>query len=62
MSKTPLLLTCPEIMSAEEVAKILRIPLKTVRMILHEGDTLKGTKIGKHWRVTKKELERFLTP
>lgn len=52
-------LTCPEIMTAEEVAKILRLPLKTTRALLHEGK-IKGTKTGKHWRVTKDSLERFL--
>lgn len=58
-SKAPVL-SCPEILSAEDVAKILRIPLKTVRKILHEGTSLKGTKIGKHWRITKQSLEGYL--
>jgi excisionase family DNA binding protein len=49
----------PAIMTAEEVAKFLRLPLKTTRGLLHDG-TLKGKKIGKHWRVTKENLERFL--
>jgi excisionase family DNA binding protein len=65
MSKIPVVLTGPEILNAEEVAGILRLPLKTVRGLLHEseitGKGLKGTKIGKHWRVTKKDLERFLS-
>jgi excisionase family DNA binding protein len=52
-------LDCPEIMTADEVAKILRLPLKTTRGLLHEGK-LKGTKTGKHWRVTRENLERFL--
>jgi excisionase family DNA binding protein len=58
MSKVEL--TCPEILSAEDVATILRLPLKTVRARLHDK-SLKGTKIGKHWRIHKKDLERFLS-
>lgn len=49
----------PAIMTAEDVAKFLRLPLKTTRGLLHDGK-LKGTKIGKHWRVTRENLERFL--
>lgn len=58
-------LNCPDILTADQVAEILQLPLKTVRGLLHEtsltGKGLKGQKIGKHWRVLKAELERYLS-
>lgn len=66
MATKKISLNCPEILTADQVAEILQLPLKTVRGMLHETETtggkgLKGQKIGKHWRVTKAELERFLS-
>ena len=58
MSKVEL--TCPEILTPEDVAEILRLPVKTIRARIADK-SLKGTKIGKHWRVYKKDLERYLS-
>jgi excisionase family DNA binding protein len=58
--KAPALnLTCPEIMTAYEVAEVLRIPVKTVRALIRDKK-LKGTKTGRSYRVTRVDLERYL--
>lgn len=58
--KAPALnLSCPEVMTSEEVAEVLRIPVKTVRALLH-NKKLKGTKTGRSYRITRVDLERYL--
>ena len=42
-----------------EVEEIIKIPQFTLRKYLKEGK-LKGSKIGKHWRVTEEDLKKFL--
>ncbi|GGA57868.1 hypothetical protein GCM10007416_33830 [Kroppenstedtia guangzhouensis] len=42
----------------EEVAEKLKIKTETVRRYLRTGK-LKGAKLGKHWRVSEKQLEEF---
>ena len=54
-----------ESLTTNEVAAILRVTANTVRLMLQDG-TLHGYKVGTRsnkatWRVTKAELERFMT-
>jgi len=59
-AKAPALnLTCKEIMTAEEVAGILRLPVKTVRKLIADKK-LKGKKTGKAYRITRVDLEWYL--
>ena len=59
-SRAPALnLDCPQIMNVEEVAGILRLPIKTVQGLLRKK-RLRGKKTGKAWRVTKVDLEVYL--
>jgi excisionase family DNA binding protein len=51
----------PEYETAEEVAARLRLHLETVRQLLREGK-LPGVKIGRSWRIRRKDLEEFLRP
>ena len=46
-------------LTAEQVADELQVTARTIRGWLRDGD-LVGIKIGKGWRVHKKDLERFL--
>lgn len=58
--KAPALnLSCPEIMTTEEVAEVLRLPIKTVQGLIR-NKKLKGTKTGKSYRITRVDLERYL--
>jgi excisionase family DNA binding protein len=59
MKRPALNLTCPEIMNVEEVAGVLRLPVKTVRGLLSK-EKLRGKKTGKAWRITKVDLEVYL--
>jgi len=47
-----------EILSIKEVSKYLRIPVSTLYKLTHEGK-LPATKIGKHWRFMKNDLEKL---
>jgi len=49
-----------EILTPEEVAKYLRVNARTVYRGLRQGQ-IPGIKIGRLWRVSKKELEAFLS-
>lgn len=58
--KAPALnLDCPQIMNAEEVAGVLRLPLKTVQKLLRDNK-LRGKKTGKAWRIAKVDLEKYM--
>ena len=48
-----------ELLSAAEVAKILRMSERKVSRLLNSGD-LVGSKIGKEWRVWKSEVYDFI--
>lgn len=48
-----------QLLTAEDVAHVLRIPVESVRALLRDG-RLKAKKIGPHWRITWDELDRFL--
>lgn len=48
-----------KLLTPEEVAEYLRIPVRTLRYWLREG-RLKGVKVGTQWRIPEEELERFL--
>jgi excisionase family DNA binding protein len=45
--------------TTQEVSKILRVSLQTVGNWLRSGK-IKGSKVGKGWRIKKSELERFM--
>lgn len=49
----------PSILNVEEVAEVLRIPVNTARKLCREGK-LKSKKVGKHLRIAKTDLERYL--
>lgn len=45
--------------TVEEIAEILKLDAETIRRYLVKGD-LKGSKIGRSWRVTQEDLEEFI--
>lgn len=49
-----------KIYTLEELEQILKIPIFTLRKYLRNGN-LRGSKIGKHWRVKQDQLDQFLT-
>jgi len=46
-------------LTPQEVAKILRVSVYTVRRWIKEGD-LPAYKVGRSWRIEEEELERWL--
>jgi excisionase family DNA binding protein len=48
-----------EFYSLEEVSEMLQIPRRTLYHWLDKKE-LKGYKIGRHWRIKREDLERFL--
>ncbi len=46
------------IMTSTEVAKYLRLPIRTVYKLCQEGK-LPAAKIGKHWRFRKDRLDEW---
>ena len=48
-----------ELFTVEEISEILKIPSLTIRKYLRDGE-LQGHKMGKHWRISKESLEKFL--
>lgn len=50
-----------ELLTPDEVAKILKVHSETVRRWLREG-TLSGIKLGKslRWRIKREELDRYI--
>lgn len=48
-----------DVYTPDEVATLLKIPKSTVGYLLRNGE-LKGMKIGRQWRITKKYLELYL--
>ncbi len=45
--------------TTDEVAEILKVTKRSVYNYLKTGE-LKGTKLGRDYRITQKELERFI--
>ena len=45
-----------DILKADEVSKWLRIPKSTIYKLCLEGQ-IPGTKIGRHWRFDRKDIE-----
>jgi len=45
----------PEFLTVEEVAKLLRISVRTVQRLLKGGE-LPGVRIGRQWRIPRAEL------
>jgi excisionase family DNA binding protein len=52
-------MTEPEVLTVEQVAEYLQIPVQTVRQHLRNRE-LPGRKVGKVWRVLRSELEAWL--
>jgi excisionase family DNA binding protein len=48
-----------ELLTAEQLSKILDLDPRTVRRYLRQG-LLKGAKIGKEWRIRRDEVEVFM--
>lgn len=48
-----------KLLTPDEVAEYLQIPVRTVRLWLREG-SLKGIKVKTLWRIPEEELEKFL--
>ncbi|MBI4765439.1 MAG: helix-turn-helix domain-containing protein [Deltaproteobacteria bacterium] len=47
-----------EVLKADEVSKWLRIPKSTIYKLCLEGQ-IPGTKIGRHWRFDRKDIEAW---
>jgi len=47
-----------EILNIKEVSKYLRIPVSTIYKLVQDGK-VPATKIGKHWRIMKKDLDHL---
>lgn len=48
-----------EILTVEEVGKVLRVSKQTVRTLIKEG-TLPAKKVGRSWRILKEDIEAFM--
>jgi excisionase family DNA binding protein len=48
-----------EMLTPNEVAEYLKVPIETVWRWCRKG-TLPAAKIGKYWRIPKNELEAFI--
>ena len=48
-----------DVMTAAEVAALLRIPLSTVYELAHRG-RIPGHRIGRTWRFIRREIEEWL--
>lgn len=49
-----------DVMTPLEVSRYLKLPLSTIYKLSQEA-TLRGTKLGKHWRYLRNDIERYLT-
>ncbi|HEX3000323.1 MAG TPA: helix-turn-helix domain-containing protein [Armatimonadota bacterium] len=43
----------------EQAAEVLQVTVGTVRKLARDG-RLQGAKIGRHWRFSERDIERFL--
>ncbi len=51
--------TIPFVLTVADAAELLAVDEKTIRKLLAEG-TLKGAKVGRHWRVVGASVEALL--
>lgn len=49
----------PLVLTSEQAAAVLQLKRRTIANMLDRGD-LHGVKIGKEWRISRAELQRFL--
>ena len=49
----------PEAYTVAQVAEILSMGTRTIKSHLYSGE-IKGVKIGGHWRITRREIDRLL--
>lgn len=49
----------PLVLTSEQAAQVLQLTRRTITNMLDRGD-LRGVKIGKEWRISRAELERFV--
>ena len=52
-------LNCKEIMTVEEVAKLLQLRKETILRYIEKGE-LTASRIGRPWRIRKQDLNTFL--
>lgn len=57
---TPADLTTATFLTSDEVAALLRIDVRTVRRWCGDGQIAHARIVGRHWRVPRVELERFI--
>jgi excisionase family DNA binding protein len=48
-----------QVWRVREIAKLLNVTRETILKLLQQG-TLRGFKVGRDWRVTQTELDRFM--
>lgn len=53
------MITMEELLTAEDVARILRLNITTVREMLQAGK-IEGFKIGRQWKVKQESLRRYI--
>lgn len=49
----------PAILTAQECADFLRVHLNTVKQLLYD-DELPGAKVGRQWRIDKRDLRAYM--
>lgn len=49
----------PLVLTSDQAAAVLQLTRRTITNMLDRGD-LRGVKIGKEWRVSRAELQRFV--
>lgn len=59
MNKAKALKSYPEILTAKEVSVILGIKIDKAYKMFRAG-TIGAFKVGKYWRIPKKELEHYI--
>jgi excisionase family DNA binding protein len=53
------MITMEELLTVEDVARILRLHIYTVRELLKTGE-LEGFKIGRQWKIKQEALRQFI--
>lgn len=49
-----------KLLTVDELAKLLRIPKRTIYKFAHEGHIPGGFRVGKHWRFRESEIENWI--
>ncbi|MEN3011170.1 MAG: helix-turn-helix domain-containing protein [Candidatus Bipolaricaulaceae bacterium] len=51
----------PEFLTAQEVAQLLRVSVRTIHRLIHAGE-LPAVRVGRQWRVPAAALRELITP